>query len=107
MLGKGKEMTKKWARPRLLNVSFGALSTRIDISDLESFSSVQAAVKAAYGPAMAQIGAPQIVLRNKDIINTRSVNVVLSSFQKLMPNLWRNSLTNGAATQDMSWKRLW
>ncbi|KAJ8329456.1 hypothetical protein O5D80_002378 [Batrachochytrium dendrobatidis] len=59
---------------RYLNVQYGTLITEIDVTDFEDLSDVQDAIKAKYGPAMADIDAPQLQLytnTNKDqLINT-------------------------------------
>ncbi|EGF84177.1 hypothetical protein BATDEDRAFT_84908 [Batrachochytrium dendrobatidis JAM81] len=47
---------------RYLNVEYAGTRTRIDITDFEDLSDAQDAIKAKYGPAMADIGAPQLQL---------------------------------------------
>ncbi|EGF78520.1 hypothetical protein BATDEDRAFT_26603 [Batrachochytrium dendrobatidis JAM81] len=47
---------------RFLNVEYGTISTEIDVTDFEDPSDVQDAIKAEYGPAMADIDAPQLQL---------------------------------------------
>ncbi|KAK5667199.1 squalene synthetase-like protein [Batrachochytrium dendrobatidis] len=59
---------------RFINVEYGTLTTEIDVTDFEDLSDVQDAIKSEYGPAMADIDAPQLQLytnSNKDqLINT-------------------------------------
>ncbi|KAK5664489.1 squalene synthetase-like protein [Batrachochytrium dendrobatidis] len=59
---------------RFLNVEYNTISTEIDVTDFEDLSEVQDAIKSEYGPAMADIDAPQLQLytnSNKDqLINT-------------------------------------
>ncbi|EGF79004.1 hypothetical protein BATDEDRAFT_26152 [Batrachochytrium dendrobatidis JAM81] len=54
---------------RYLNVEYDTISTEIDVTDFEDPSDVQDAIKAEYGPVMADIDAPQLQLytnSNKD-----------------------------------------
>ncbi|OAJ37409.1 hypothetical protein BDEG_21430 [Batrachochytrium dendrobatidis JEL423] len=59
---------------RYLNVEYDTISTEIDVTDFEDLSDVQDAIKSEYGPAMADIDAPQLQLytnTNKNqLINT-------------------------------------
>ncbi|OAJ44884.1 hypothetical protein BDEG_28068 [Batrachochytrium dendrobatidis JEL423] len=47
---------------RFLNVEYDTISTEIDVTDFEDLSDVQDAIKSEYGPAMADIDAPQLQL---------------------------------------------
>ena len=45
---------------RFLNIEYSGTKTRINATDIEDLSEVQDAVKAKYGPAMADVGAAQL-----------------------------------------------
>ncbi|KAK5665313.1 hypothetical protein QVD99_008145 [Batrachochytrium dendrobatidis] len=47
---------------RFLNVEYDTLTAEIDVTDFEDLSDVQDAIKSEYGPAMADIDAPQLQL---------------------------------------------
>ncbi|KAJ8325389.1 squalene synthetase-like protein [Batrachochytrium dendrobatidis] len=47
---------------RYLNVEYDTISTEIDVTDFKDLSEVHDAIKAKYGPAMADIDAPQLQL---------------------------------------------
>ncbi|EGF77150.1 hypothetical protein BATDEDRAFT_92027 [Batrachochytrium dendrobatidis JAM81] len=47
---------------RFLNVEYDTLTAEIDVTDFEDLSGVQDAIKSEYGPAMADIDAPQLQL---------------------------------------------
>ncbi|EGF78076.1 hypothetical protein BATDEDRAFT_26764 [Batrachochytrium dendrobatidis JAM81] len=47
---------------RFLNVEYNTISTEIDVTDFEDLSDVQDAIKSEYGPAVADIDAPQLQL---------------------------------------------
>ncbi|KAJ8326132.1 squalene synthetase-like protein [Batrachochytrium dendrobatidis] len=59
---------------RFLNVEYDTLTAEIDVTDFEDLSDIQDAIKSEYGPAMADIDAPQLQLytnSNKNqLINT-------------------------------------
>ena len=46
---------------RFLNVEYSGTKTEVDITEAERLGEVQDAVKAKYGPAMAQVGAAQLL----------------------------------------------
>ncbi|EGF80846.1 hypothetical protein BATDEDRAFT_24299 [Batrachochytrium dendrobatidis JAM81] len=47
---------------RYLDVEYNTISTEIDVTDFEDLSDVQDTIKSEYGPAMADIDAPQLQL---------------------------------------------
>ncbi|KAI8904022.1 hypothetical protein EDD86DRAFT_179664, partial [Gorgonomyces haynaldii] len=47
---------------RFLNVEYAGIRTRINVTQFEDLSEVQDAIKAKYGPGMADVGAPQLQL---------------------------------------------
>jgi hypothetical protein len=59
----GKTSTDGPIIPELyLNIQYGSLVAEVDITGISRLGGVQDAIKAKYGPAMADIGAPQLQL---------------------------------------------
>lgn len=50
---------------RFVNVEYSGTKTRINVTEFEDLSEVQDAVKAKFGPAMADVGAPQIQIQDQ------------------------------------------
>ena len=51
---------------RFLNVEYSGIRTRINVTGFEDLSQVQDAIKAKFDPVMADIGAAQIQLFDKE-----------------------------------------
>ena len=47
---------------RFLNVEYSGIRTEIDVTEAERIGQVQVAIKAMYGPALADVGAAQLQL---------------------------------------------
>ncbi|KAK5671560.1 squalene synthetase-like protein [Batrachochytrium dendrobatidis] len=86
---------------RFLNVEYDTLTAEIDVTDFEDLSGVQDAIKSEYGPAMADIDAPQLQLYTDSSTSLSTANHQYFSpkRQRIKPNDLTTQFKSFANTQ--------